>query len=85
MQQSRIESFIEATMNTMSGFVVAFFVWQCWVAPMFGFNLPLSTNFWITSIFTVVSVVRSYVWRRFFNAGLHRVVRNFLRRTHATD
>lgn len=77
--QTRIESIIESTINTASGFILSFAVWQWLVAPMFGFNLPVSDNFWITVIFTVVSVARSYVWRRFFNAGLHRVIRNYLR------
>lgn len=79
MKQSRLESFIEAALNTASGFIVAFFVWQWIVVPLFGLPVSLALNFWITSIFTVVSVIRSYLWRRFFNARLNVLVMRWFR------
>ncbi len=73
MNQTRLVSVIETTLNTASGYVVSFMVWPL-VGPLFGYEVTLSANFWITNIFTVVSLVRSYIWRRFFNAGLHAAV-----------
>lgn len=82
MNQTRFESVIESCVNTASGFILAFILWQWVVAPLFGYTVTLRDNFWMTSIFTVASVARGYVWRRFFNAGLHRVVRQFVRRLY---
>ena len=78
MIQSKLESFIESSLNTLSGFILSFIVWQYAVAPLFGFELSVKNNFYITFIFTVVSVIRSYFWRRFFNAGIHRIIHKWL-------
>jgi hypothetical protein len=64
--QSRVESAIEATLNIGSGFIISVIVWQI-LAIHYGYDMPLSRNLEITSIFTVVSVTRSYIWRRAFN------------------
>ena len=42
------------------------------VFPMFGFYPAFSENLLITTIFTIVSIIRSYIWRRVFNALEHR-------------
>lgn len=70
MDQSRIGSLIEAAMNTGIGFVVAL-ASQIVVFPLFGIYVPLSTNFGIGAWFTAISVIRSYIVRRWFNARLH--------------
>ena len=64
--QTRAASLVEALLNTASGFVLAV-VLQFLVA--WWYHLPLSPaqNIGITMIFTVASVVRSYLWRRYFN------------------
>lgn len=59
-------SFLEACLNTASGFIVSLIVWH-WVCKWFSIPMPMSRNLEITGIFTVVSIVRSYVWRRLFN------------------
>lgn len=64
--QTRSSSLIEACLNTFSGFVLAFVVWH-FVALWFGIPMSFDTNLKITSIFTIVSIVRSYLWRRIFN------------------
>lgn len=64
--QSRAASLIEASLNTASGFVISLITGQI-VFPLFGFQPSFSQNTAIVGIFTVVSVVRSYVWRRVFN------------------
>jgi len=70
--QSRAESFVEASMNTGIGFVVSATIWPA-VAMMYGLPYSLSVNLGITSIFTVTSLLRSYIVRRFFATNLHRV------------
>lgn len=77
--QSKLESLVEASLNTASGFIVALIVWRWIVAPVFGLPVGWDTNLAITGIFTVVSVARSYLWRRFFNASVHRLVMGWLR------
>lgn len=74
MKQSQKESWIEAGLNTLSGFVVSYFVWALIVAPLFDLPITHTVNFLITSIFTMTSLLRSYLWRRFFNAELNRWV-----------
>ncbi len=79
MRQTKLESLIEASLNTASGFVVSLIVWRWIVAPLMHLPIDMASNFAITGIFTVVSVIRSYVWRRFFNAGINRRVKAWLK------
>lgn len=71
MNQSRIESLIESIVNIIIGYGVAL-ISQIAVFPLFGINVPISTNLCIGAWFTVISLIRSYIIRRFFNAQLHR-------------
>ena len=64
--QTRLQSLIEVAANVASGFVVAWLT-GLWVYPLLGYHVSAGTNTTITVIFTVVSVVRSYLWRRWFN------------------
>ena len=72
MDQTKIGSLIEASINTAIGFVVAL-ASQIVVFPMVGIHVPISTNIEVGAWFTVISVARSYVIRRWFNARLHRL------------
>ena len=67
MAQTKKSSLLESVLNQVSGFVLSLLVWQFLVAPWYGFTPDWGTNFEITGIFAVVSTLRSYVWRRFFN------------------
>jgi hypothetical protein len=67
LSQSRKESLLEATLNTLSGFILSYLVWMLVAAPLFNIPVNHTETFWITCLFTVVSVARSYVWRRLFN------------------
>ena len=67
--QSKISSLIEAWANIAIGFIVAILS-QLLVFPMFGINIPLSSNLWIGAWFTAISLVRSYIIRRWFNARI---------------
>lgn len=70
MQQTKLGSFYESLMNIAIGAVVAL-ISQLLVFPMFGIDVPLSTNLGIMAWFTLISVIRSYVIRRWFNDRLH--------------
>lgn len=71
MQQTKLESLAESLINILIGYGVAL-ASQLIIFPLFGINVPLSVNMWIGVWFTLISLVRSYVIRRWFNAGLHR-------------
>lgn len=71
MNQSRLGSLIEAVFGTAIGFLVTLGLTPI-VYPMFGHSFTLAQNLGITAIFTVASVLRGYVIRRWFNGRLHR-------------
>lgn len=71
MNQSRVASLAESVMNVLIGYGVAL-ASQLVIFPMFGIHLPLSDNLAIGAWFTLISLVRSYAIRRWFNARLHR-------------
>lgn len=64
--QSRRSSATEAAVNVAIGYLVAIGS-QLVVLPMFGVNLPLKANLSIGLWFTAISLVRSYLIRRWFN------------------
>lgn len=64
--QSRLQSAIEAVANVAVGYIVAILS-QIAVFPLFGIHVPLSSNLAIGAWFTVISLVRSYILRRWFN------------------
>lgn len=73
VSQTKLGSFVEAWVNVLIGFTINF-VANMLILPLFGFtSLTLATNFLIGLIYTVISVARSYVIRRWFNAHLHRI------------
>ena len=73
MTQTRLGSFIEAWVNVAIGFTINF-VANLAILPMFGFNISAGQAFWVGCIFTIISVIRSYAIRRWFNARLHSAV-----------
>lgn len=64
--QTRVQSAIEALANVLVGYGVAI-ASQLLVFPLFGIHVPLSSNLAIGAWFTVISLLRSYVLRRWFN------------------
>ena len=67
MRQSRIKSLIEQFMNIGSGFIVSLLIWSYVIVPVWGIETNFHDNLHITLIFTVVSIIRGYIWRRIFN------------------
>jgi len=74
MKQSKLESLLEAGINTASGFIVAMLVTEFIVVPLWDLNWSFSDNFAVTALYTTIAVCRGYLWRRFFNAGVHKAV-----------
>jgi len=70
MSQSRTQSMVEAAANTATGFAVSWLLAYT-VYPLFGFPVSVGQNTAIVTIFTVASIIRSYLWRRVFN-HIHR-------------
>lgn len=65
MQQKK-HSLLEALLGTSIGFAVALAA-QLVIFPAFGIITSMETNLSIAGIMTLVSVIRSYFVRRFFN------------------
>lgn len=66
MSQSRTHSMVEVTVNMIVGFWLSVLV-QMIVFPLYGYELKLHDNMAIVALFTIVSMIRSYVLRRIFN------------------
>jgi len=66
MSQTKKQSFIEACTNTAVGFGISLlFIFI--ILPLLGIHSTPGKNVTITLYFTVISIARSYVLRRFFN------------------
>lgn len=65
--QTKRHSLLEQVLNVGSGFVLSSLVWQFVIIKWWDIHTSFSENLQITSVFTVVSVARGYVWRRLFN------------------
>lgn len=67
MTQSRAHSLLESACNVLSGLLIANLTWLFVIAPLYGFTNPQHEVLAINLIFTVVSFIRGYLWRRLFN------------------
>ena len=67
MSQTRAMSAAESAANVAIGYGVAVCS-QIAILPLFGVHLPLADNLLIGVYFTAISLARSYVVRRAFNA-----------------
>jgi hypothetical protein len=70
--QTRWMSFIEAVTNIVVGYGLAVLT-QIIVFPLFGLYASLSDNLLMGAAFTTISLARSYVLRRLFNAACWEV------------
>jgi hypothetical protein len=71
MTQTRLGSLIEACINVLIGFGINFCA-NLLILPLIGFHISVGQNLFIGLLYTVISVARSYVIRRWFNARLHQ-------------
>ena len=69
MNQTRLGSLIEVLFNIAIGFSINW-VANIWILPLYGFHITGGQAFSMGLIFTIISVVRSYIIRRYFNARL---------------
>ena len=67
LRQSRLMSLIEAGTNVLVGFLLALLT-QIAIFPLFSLAVSVADNLLISGIFTAVSVVRSFLLRRLFEA-----------------
>lgn len=70
MSQTKLSSFIEALMNVAIGFSINYIA-NLLIFPLFDMHISLIDNLWMGMIYTIISIVRSYVIRRWFNAKIH--------------
>ncbi|MFN3972772.1 MAG: hypothetical protein ACK4L4_15625 [Gemmobacter sp.] len=71
MKQTRTMSLIEAATNVVLGFALAV-ITQILIFPIFGLHTTLAQNLKMGAVFMVVSIARSFVLRRLFEAILVR-------------
>ena len=72
MAQSKIASGLEASANTLSGYFISLALWMYIAGPFFGYEVTLDKGIGLTLLFTVTSLIRSYVWRRWFTLSINR-------------
>lgn len=70
MNQTRLGSLIETIINVIIGFSINWTA-NMFIFPLFGFHISAGANFVLGLIYTIISVIRSYCIRRWFNAKLH--------------
>ena len=70
MTQTRLGSLIEALINVAIGFAINF-VANMTILPLIGFHITAAQNLLLGVLYTIISVGRSYVIRRWFNARIH--------------
>lgn len=58
---------VETLIGTAVGFCLSVAIWEFVVKPVWHLNTAFVSNLQITALFTVVSIARGYVLRRFFN------------------
>lgn len=71
LRQTKKGSLIEVGINVVIGFAINY-VANLIILPMFGLHVSLSDNFLIGLLYTLVSVARSYVIRRWFDKRIHK-------------
>ncbi len=84
MNQTKLESLLEVCVNVTIGWVVALLT-QLIVFPMYGIQVTIGEQLGISVVFTVVSIIRSYIIRRWFNAGIHKLIAQFAKKLVKTS
>lgn len=74
--QTRTQSLIEVTINVLIGYIIATLT-QIIIFPLFGIYVGLGDQMTISLIFTIISIIRGYIVRRWFNARIHNFAGKF--------
>jgi hypothetical protein len=64
--QSKRSSAREVLVNILIGYGISFAA-NAVILPLYGFQISMHQNLQIGAVFTVISIVRAYVIRRYFN------------------
>lgn len=64
--QTKKNSFIEACVNTAVGFLITLVI-SFFVYPLCGIQASIGSMSGVTACFTIVSILRQYIIRRYFN------------------
>ena len=62
--QSKKDSLIESLTSTTIGWLIGVIL-NLTILPLFDYDITVVDSLWVSLIFTAVSVIRSYVIRRF--------------------
>lgn len=65
MKQSRINALLESVVNVVVGFFISFVV-NAIMLPLLGMTPSFNDNMILTGVFSVISIGRSYIIRRYF-------------------
>ena len=65
--QSKRESMIETLTSVFVGWLIGVIL-NLTILPLFDYNITVVDSLLVSLIFTVISVVRGYLIRRFFNS-----------------
>ena len=65
--QTKRQSLVETLTSVFVGWLIGVIL-NLTILPLFDYNITVVDSLWVSLIFTAVSVIRSYVIRRFFNS-----------------
>ena len=65
--QTKKQSLIESLTSTAIGIIIGIIL-NLTILPLFDYNITVVDSLWVSLIFIVVSVIRGYIIRRFFNS-----------------
>lgn len=68
MSQTKLGSFVEAWVNIVVGFSINYAMNALVFGPLLGVKIPARANIVYGVIMTIVSLVRGFTLRRFFNS-----------------
>jgi len=66
MNQTKLHSIIESLTQTVIGLITSIMV-QAIIYPLLGIPVSFKQNLIITAVFFIVSIIRGYIVRRYFN------------------
>jgi len=76
--QSKFGSFVEQVLSTISGIILSLILIQPLILPLFDIHTNMLENLQMAMFFTLISIGRGYMWRRYFNHILKLRIKKFL-------
>lgn len=75
MEQTKLQSKIEAIVNSVIGYIISVGV-MIMVMPLFDVHITPTKNMLLVGVFTIISIIRNYIIRRWFNHMLKKASAN---------